>query len=645
MKSEILAVIGETGLERPAQLNAALAANDRLKYCFSLLQMAMAHADHPDQPTATLRQERMACGIDDSGLDDVITAARRVNGSYHVPACGKLIERIRQDLQTMAVPLASEPAWMDRLQRLRSTLAGCPGDEIAASNVNAITRAGRARGDTVHQFVMDLHKELNAIEASFAEERLEGAAVYGIDDSDRPLIAAFMVGLNRTAPLKFNHRGLATTATRCGKTLVIQNDIGTTDAHVIVIHVEGMAVSLTYSDVHPERVQFLRDMLRAYAVSWGEDRPSQSPEVGAGETFYLASGRFEAKDAAELKAYLELLGSRLVFLIDWNRARKQLRAFLRGEQRIALLAWAAEAEIGHRGFLESGGARLINQAIEATGGSTMHFGDRLCDVLGEEAAQSFVRFVFRAATEGLREHQSLSLTQSRVQAELQTHFANEGVRILQLAGDHAGLIFEIATVVRDGVRAIACVSVDGGYQRLAKKAARFEHEADELVTVAREAVRRRPEYNSLFRVVEAADDAADELEQAAFLLELFAESKPQGPALQALESLAELLLQGSEEWIKALSHASHGYTPGGAASIGEGDADDFLISVEKLSEIEHGADDAERALIHSAVQRARNFRQLHMYTEMGRSLESASDALKWAGLITRDYLLGTVLRG
>jgi len=198
--------------------------------------------------------------------------------------------------------------------------------------------------------------------------------------------------------------------------------------------------------------------------------------------------------------------------------------------------------------------------------------------------------------------------------------------------------------VQDGVGAIGCAPTNNSYQQLAKRAARFEHEADELVNAAREAVRRRPEYNALFRVVEAADDAADELEEAAFLLELLAESKPQGPALQALESLAELLLRGSQEWIKALSHAPHGYTAGGAAALGD-NADDFLISVDKLSEIEHRADDAERALTHAAVQRARNFRQLHMYTEMGRCLESASDALKWAGLMTRDYLLGNILRG
>ena len=52
-------------------------------------------------------------------------------------------------------------------------------------------------------------------------------------------------------------------------------------------------------------------------------------------------------------------------------------------------------EIGHRGFLELGGARLINQAIEATAGSAMHFGDRLCDVLGDAPTLDFLRFVLQ----------------------------------------------------------------------------------------------------------------------------------------------------------------------------------------------------------------------------------------------------------
>jgi hypothetical protein len=110
----------------------------------------------------------------------------------------------------------------------------------------------------------------------------------------------------------------------------------------------------------------LQDMLRLQTVTW--DKESTALLAG-GSTFFMATGHMEAKDTASCRAYLEFLGSRLVFLIDWNQARKQLRGFLRGPDRVALLSWAGENEIGHRGFLELGGAWLVNQAIEATAGS------------------------------------------------------------------------------------------------------------------------------------------------------------------------------------------------------------------------------------------------------------------------------------
>lgn len=644
MKAQILEAIGETSFQRSAQVNAALAANDRLKYCFSLLQIAMAHADHPDQPVNNLRHERLACGIDDLRLDEAIAGSRKQGACYSIPGCAGLLLRITQDLRVMAKPVMADPrgrAFEERLEKLIAAVPECQDDQIQGEVVRAITLASPGKTDSIHQIVMDLHKALNAMQAEMAEEHLDGASVYAVDAADRPLIAAFMAGVNRTAPLKFSHPGLDTTVTRSGERLTIQNDIGTTDAHVIVIHIEGKTVEITYSDVHRERLRFLRDMLHSYAVWWGEDRSGETGLVAEGGTFYLATGRFEATDDTELLAYLTFLGSRLVFLIDWNRARKQLRGFLRADQRNAVLAWAAEAEIGHRGFLEVGGARLINQAIEAAGGSAMHFGDRLCDVLGDEGAANFVQFVFRVAMEGARDHQSLRLIQDRVRAELQTHFASEATRLLQMAEDHAGIIFEIATMVRDGIGMVG--SGGDGYQRRAKRARQFEHEADELVLATREAVRRRPEYAPLFRLIEEADDAADELEEAAFLLELLGESQAQGEPLDALQHLAELLVRSAQEWVKALSHAARGYTPESGRASMPGESDEFLIAIDQLSELEHNADDAERALIHSAVQRARNFRQLHMYSEMGRSLESAADSLKWAGVLMRDHLMGSAL--
>ena len=245
--------------------------------------------------------------------------------------------------------------------------------------------------------------------------------------------------------------------------------------------------------------------------------------------------------------------------------------------------------------------------------------------------------MFRASSDGLKEHQSAGLIRDRVCAELQAHFASEGQRLFQLAGEHAGIVFELAEQVREGIRAIACEE-DTDYEKLAKRARAFEHDADQLVVTAREAVSKRPEYAALFRVTETADDAADELEEIAFLLGLLQASKPQGDALDALGKLAGVLADAAQEWVKAMGHAAHVKKSGQ-----QEDADDFLQAVDRLLALEHQADDIERALTYAAVQHARNFRQLHLYSEIGGSLESAADSLKSAALIARDHLFASVL--
>jgi uncharacterized protein Yka (UPF0111/DUF47 family) len=631
MKTGILAAIGEHGLQPAASLNAALAANDRVKYAFSLLQMALAHADHPDQPAPTLRQERIGCGIDDPDLDTVVAASRTMGKSCRVPGAARILARIAEDMRLMAAPvLASKPDGLaERLDGLLAAMPEAKDDLLDPRTTSAIMQAGHGHADSLHRLVMDLHKRLNTMQATLAEETVDGAAAYDLVEADRPMVAAFMAGINRTAKLKFGHPGLATTATRAGGRLVIQNDIGTTDAHVIVIHVQDLTVSVTYTDVHAERLAFFQDMLKPRGMTWEDQRTAV---LTAGTPFFLATGRLEAADADGRRTCLEFLGSRLVFLIDWNRARKQLRQFLRGPDRLALLGWAAETDIGHRGFLELGGAKLVNQAIEATAGSSMHFGDRLCDVLGDAETLAFLRFVLRAATEGLLTGASQALIHDRIRVTLATHFSNEERRLLRIAVDHAGLVFELASLVRDGVR----TEGDGAGKR-AKRARRFEHDADQLVVEARDAVRRRPDFGVFLALLQAADDAADELEDAAFLLDL---NVLQGKPLEELQTLADLIAEASQEWIKALGHATQI-----GLSAGRAETEDFLTAIDRVSALEHQADDAERALAACAVGHAKDFRQLHLFTAIGARFEAAADALKHVSLMLRDHVLGDVING
>ena len=222
--------------------------------------MAATHADQPDQPPASLKRERIGCGIDEPSLDAFTAAAVRQGPAYHMPGADKLLARIAQDLSTMAAPvLQAGIAGFDT--RLHAALAAMPqaaGDTLDAAVLAAMGSATPPAGvDSLHRLVMDLHKQLNALQAGLAEETIDGAAAYGLAEADRPRVAAFMAGLNRTARLKFDHPGLGTTATRCGDKLVLQNDIGTTDAHVVVIHVEGLTIRVTYTDVHERTAALL----------------------------------------------------------------------------------------------------------------------------------------------------------------------------------------------------------------------------------------------------------------------------------------------------------------------------------------------------------------------------------------------------
>jgi hypothetical protein len=195
---------------------------------------------------------------------------------------------------------------------------------------------------------------------------IDGAHVYGVAAEDRPLIAAFMKGVSRTRALKFDHPGLGTTATRDGGRLVLQNDIGLTDAHVLVVRVEGRRVTLTYTDVHIERLVFFQNLFERFGVSWA-DTVSRRATGLEEDLYHLSVGTYEAPDPAALLTYLTFLGSRLVFLIDWNRARKRLRKFAPRRVCLEVLRWAADHELGHRGFLALGGEQLIFDALQSAG--------------------------------------------------------------------------------------------------------------------------------------------------------------------------------------------------------------------------------------------------------------------------------------
>ena len=130
--------------------------------------------------------------------------------------------------------------------------------------------------------------------------------------------------------------------------------------------VEGV-LTITYTDVHLQRLLFFQGLMSEWRLAW-EDTRSRNDSAVEGGLYHLASGRFEASDAGELEHFLEHLGSRLVFIIDWNRARKRLRRLVGRRAALELLGFAAEQEYGHIPFLRAGAdgaAQGVDSALSA----------------------------------------------------------------------------------------------------------------------------------------------------------------------------------------------------------------------------------------------------------------------------------------
>jgi uncharacterized protein Yka (UPF0111/DUF47 family) len=443
-----------------------------------------------------------------------------------------------------------------------------------------------------------------------------------------------MAGVNRTAPLKFDHPGLGATATCCGETLVIQNDIGTTDAHVLIVHVEPPRVRVTHTDVHIQRLAFFQGMLERFGVTWDDTRSRRAAETREG-LYHMCAGTYTAPTPADLEAYLTFLGSRLVFLIDWNRARKRLRKFAPRRVCLEVLGWAAEREFGHMGFLKLGGEQLLFDALALAARGPLQVGQQLADLLGKEKVTAFLKFTLQTASEGLRAGRSEPLIRDEISAELRHFLETAHQGLLEIAAEHASLIVELATAARDMLSPAAAPEFR---RRVARQAKKWEHRADELVSKGRTARVRSEDARAILELLQGADDAADELEEAVFLLSLMPADETANSPFAPLQELAGLLVQGAQEYLKAVENARSVHRASPREQL-----EDFLEAVDRTVAIEHRTDDCHRQAQAGIIGFAGDFKQLHLFTLLADSLEEAADALMRSAHLLRDYVLGEVL--
>lgn len=638
LKREIVAELGEAELLLPDRIARSLAANDEVKYYFALLQTARSNVDRPRVPPIDLKGERLASQVQDDFLDDVVAGARQdKSGGYRIPHAPELLRRIKVGIDDMlaCLPEGERRPFAERLARLSLPQAG--HGVLRGEDIDGMTSGARGAGDSFHLIVMDAHRAINGLQAATAPETLSGAHVLRLSVPSRRLVTAFMEGLNRTASLKFNHPGLGTTATESAGRLLIQNDIGTTDAHVLVIRVDNLTATLTYTDVHLPRLKFFQSLFSTFSVAWENADPRTSDKFESG-TYFLTTGTYRATDRQDLERYLAHLGSRIVFLIDWNRMRKRLTAFVGKEQAIEILKWAADNDYGHRGLLEIGGERALSEAVEYAAGERLHYGDRLDDLIGEINAVEFICGAMKGASAGLLAGRSRRLILDEIKAELGRYFEDAGLAIFYVAARHAACGYDLAVAVREIFERIESADGKEWIAKLGKRAVAWEAKADQLLNEARDDAKRFRRPASLIDFLEYADDAVDEMEEAASLTDLFTLISPQGVPMDELRRLADMALASAQELVKSIECA---------ATITRADVrddlDDFLQTLERLITLEHQADEQIRLLRRRLVVDVHDTRALYLLNQLSQALETATDAYAHAGQALRTYLMEEVI--
>jgi uncharacterized protein Yka (UPF0111/DUF47 family) len=637
MKSQIVEQLGQTDILLPSLVAEALAANDCIKVRMSALQAAVHHACRPDQPTSDFQAECRAAGIMPAAIAALIAGAHVVGeGRITAPNLAKLMKDMFDDVTTMiravkvGEPTAGE-AMGARLAAIQASGSLDACNEIEISRIAKLTGVAENDIDSLHRLVMDLHKALNRLAAGCAEEVVAGARVFGLHTDDHRPVESFMRGLEQTRALKFDHPGLDTMATRAGDRLLIQNDIGTTDAHVLVIAVQNNAVTVTYTDVHRARTKFFVGLFEEFSAKWsGLDRQA-ADGLGDDGNFYLVTGRYEAASADECDAFLTAVGAALVFLIDWNKARKLLRNWVTKNDAAGILSWAAQHRIGHRAFLQLGGDELISAAVRNAAPTRIGFGERLDQVLGRKAAVDFLKTALRTSTEALSAGRSVRLVRDQIEADLVRLLEGVDSTLLAIVVRQAGLAHDIAAALAHHIAALqAGRPVDG--KLLAARAGRIEQKADRIAIEGRKEVTRLNARSIIEKLMDRVEETIDELEQAAFIVSL-APAEIDPALLMALAELCKVAVSGAEAAASGLAAAAD--VPAGRRA----DVEDALAAVVRLIDAEHAADTCERNVTTQVFAGGLDLATSLTVLELARAIERATDRLAGFGHLLRQHVM------
>ena len=404
---------------------------------------------------------------------------------------------------------------------------------------------------------------------------------------------------------------------------------------MVVIAVEADAVTVTYTDVHLVRAKFFTGLFRNLPVEWsGLDRKS-AEGLGDDGAFYLVTGRFHGRRRQGARRFSR--GSRRFarFPDRLEQSAQGATPWISKADAVRVLDWAARHRFGHRGFLELGGGELVAAAVHHATPTRIGFGERLDRALGRDAAIDFLKTVLRICAEALLEGGSVRLARDRIEADLVRHLQRLDGLLLAIVVRQAGLAREIAAGI---AQFIAEQQAGRPFDRaaLAARARRIEEKADKIAIEARNEIARFDADASIELLVNRAEQAIDELEQAAFISSLV----PDAIAPDLLGPLAALCAAAVEGAEAAATGAAC------AADVPEGhniDAEDALAAVGRLIEAEHKADAAERAVTKTVLGGDFDLKSGLSVLELARAVERSTDQLAGFGHLLRARVLADLV--
>ncbi len=638
MKTQIISELGQTDILLPSLLAEGLAANDRIKVRMSALQAAVHRAEAPERPPVELNAESRAAGLSSAALSALIRGAHLAgDGRVAAPNLGKLMKEIDDDMETMvravsAGKAAESGSLAARFATIRATGLTDVGNDIEITRVARLTGISQTGADSLHRLVMDAHKALNRLAAACAEEVVSGAHAFGLEgDDDRAAVESFMKGVNETRALKFDHPGLATTAVRSNGRLLIQNDIGETDAHVVVVGVNSDSVSVTYTDVHRPRAKFFMALFDRFDVRWsGLDRHAV-PSLGDEDGFYLVTGELHFDSTVDRNEFLTALGAAPVFLIDWNKARKLLRNWVSKEDAGRILDWAARQRVGHRALLELGGNDLIAAAVRNAAPSRIGFGERLDQALGRSAAIDFIKSAMRISTDALSSGRSVRLARDQIEADLIRHLERIDSTLLAIVLRQVGLAHDIVTAIAVSVMAMRSGRASDS-ERLAFRAGLIERKADRMAAEARKESSRLNVGPIIGELVDRVEQSIDELEQAAFIASLMP-ATTDARLLSTLAELCSVAITAAEAAASGLAAAIE--VPNGHRT----DTEDALDAIARIIDAEHAADRCEREVTAQVFAGRFDISVSLSAIELARAIERATDRLAGVAHLLRRHIM------